>query len=137
MFHMISNLIFWIFKMPKLITLTFYVKPLHGCPLTGPIRIKIWYHSKFQLKLAIFGPLIPKLCSDKSDVGENISCFLIGWESSQYLKSTNEKLGFIFPHSLIYLSTVFVSVDLMYFGSVEILSDTFFPCRSSLWLVNE
>ena len=27
------------------------------------------YHSKFQLILAILGPLIPKLCSDKSESG--------------------------------------------------------------------
>ena len=35
----------------------------------GPTRIKNWYHSKFQLIPAIFGPLIPKLCSDKSESG--------------------------------------------------------------------
>ena len=35
----------------------------------GPTRIQNWYHSKFQLILAIFGPLIPKLCSDKSESG--------------------------------------------------------------------
>ena len=37
----------------------------HGCPQLT--RIKSWYHSKFQVILAIFGPLIPKLCSDKSE----------------------------------------------------------------------
>ena len=35
----------------------------------GLTRIKSWYHYKFQLILAIFGPLIPKLCSDKSGSG--------------------------------------------------------------------
>ena len=35
------------------------------------------YHSKFQLILAILGPLIPKLCSDKSESGGNKSCFLL------------------------------------------------------------
>ena len=34
-----------------------------------PTRIKSWYHSKFQLIPAIFDPLIPKLCSDKSESG--------------------------------------------------------------------
>ena len=29
--------------------------------------IKSWYHSKFQLILAKFSPLIPNLCSDKSE----------------------------------------------------------------------
>ena len=43
----------------------------------GSARIKNWYHSKFQLILAVFGPLIPKLCSDKSESGGNESCFLI------------------------------------------------------------
>ena len=36
-----------------------------------PTRIKSWYHSKFQLILAIFGPLILKLCSDISESGGN------------------------------------------------------------------
>ena len=45
----------------------------------GPARIKSWYHSKFQMILATFSPVIPKLLSDKSDiVGENEYCFLIG-----------------------------------------------------------
>ena len=35
----------------------------------GPTRIKSWYHSKFQLILATFSPLIPKLSSDKSESG--------------------------------------------------------------------
>ena len=35
----------------------------------GPIRLKSWYHSKFQLIQAIFGPMIQKLCSDKSESG--------------------------------------------------------------------
>ena len=34
-----------------------------------PTRIKSWYHLKFQLILAKFSPLIPKLCSDKSESG--------------------------------------------------------------------
>ena len=46
-------------------------------------------------------------------VGENESWFLIGWESSKYWESANEKPVFIFPHSLIYLSTVLESVDQM------------------------
>ena len=35
----------------------------------GLTRIKNWYHSKFQLILATYSPLIPKLCSDKSESG--------------------------------------------------------------------
>ena len=35
----------------------------------GPTRIKNWYHSQFQLILATFGLLIPKLSSDKSESG--------------------------------------------------------------------
>ena len=35
----------------------------------GPTRIKSWYHSGFQLILATFNPLIPKLSSDKSESG--------------------------------------------------------------------
>ena len=35
----------------------------------GPTRIKSWYHSGFQLILATFSPLIPKLSSDKSESG--------------------------------------------------------------------
>ena len=35
----------------------------------GPTRIKSWYHSIFQLILASISPLIPKLCSDKSESG--------------------------------------------------------------------
>ena len=36
----------------------------------GPTRIQSWYHSKFQVILATFSPLIPKLCSDKSESWE-------------------------------------------------------------------
>ena len=35
----------------------------------GLTRIQSWYDSKFQLNLAIYGPLVPKLCSDKSESG--------------------------------------------------------------------
>ena len=37
--------------------------------LTQMIWLKSWYHSKFQMILATFGPLNPKLCSDKSESG--------------------------------------------------------------------
>ena len=36
---------------------------------SSPARIKNWYHSKFQLILFTYSPLIPKLCSDKSESG--------------------------------------------------------------------
>ena len=36
----------------------------------GLTRIKNWYHSKFQLILFTYSPLIPKLRSDKSVSGE-------------------------------------------------------------------
>ena len=43
----------------------------------------------------------------------------------------NHDLLFIFPHTLIYLSTVLESVDQMWLGSVEILSFTnFYSGRS-------
>ena len=36
---------------------------------SSPARIKNWYHSKFQLILFTYSPLIPKLCTDKSESG--------------------------------------------------------------------
>ena len=47
------------------------VEPLPKRPRLPPghTRIQSWYHSKFQVILATFSPLIPKLCSDKSESG--------------------------------------------------------------------
>ena len=49
-----------------------------------------------------------------------------GFSLADFQHLSNEKTGFIFPHSLIYLSTVLESVDQKELGLVEILSDTNF-----------
>ena len=54
------------------------------------------------------------------------SWFLIDWFPTFDGFSTNEKPGFIFPHSLNYLSSVLESVNQMLLGSVRILSDSNF-----------
>ena len=50
--------------------LCFFQDGLQTMVATWPNKDKKnWYHSKFQLILATFGLLIPKLCSDKSKNG--------------------------------------------------------------------
>ena len=52
-----------------------------------------------------------KISIDPSYIWENKSWFLIGCFTAFKGFSTNEKPRFLFPHSLIYLSTVWESVD--------------------------
>ena len=61
-FYTLNRFIYLLLLLGQIFTMIARLPP-------GHTRIQSWYHSKFQVILAIFSPLIPKLCSDKSESG--------------------------------------------------------------------
>ena len=87
----------------------------------GPKRIKKVTQNFNWYKLH-FVHWFPNCTPINQRVGENESQFLIGWFSD---------FGFIFHHALIYLSTVFESVDQIWLEILKFWVTTiFYPCST-------